>query len=139
MQYMNSASLFLPRSRPSRSSRHYSVRWRARAPIRHTIGLVALLLLFASPVLALILPQYAFVSALTLRPYPDRASAVTSVLRLPGHRMTAATIDADADLESDQSQTHSDKPVLTSDPHLLMPRRARIPGESAPCAPIDPL
>ena len=74
------------------------------ATIRHAIGLVALILVLASPGLAFTLPQPAWWTALYSRPHREQSAVVTPESRLPADPTTIATVDGPSDVLRDQSK-----------------------------------
>jgi hypothetical protein len=82
------------------------------ATARHTIGIVALLLVLASPAFALTLPRPAWWAVLTSRPQSEQSPALASDSPVPPGRVIVGTIESTSPLVSEQSESHPER--LTS-------------------------
>jgi beta-lactamase regulating signal transducer with metallopeptidase domain len=79
------------------------------ATTRHTIGIVALLLVLASPVLALTLPRPTWWTLLTSRPHSEQSSLPVSDSPMPPGRVTVAAVDGPSQLPWDDSESHPER------------------------------
>jgi beta-lactamase regulating signal transducer with metallopeptidase domain/protocatechuate 3,4-dioxygenase beta subunit len=87
------------------------------ATARHTIGTLALLLVLASPVLALTLPRPAWWAVLTSWPHSEQSPALASDSPVPPGRVIDGTIEGTAPLVSDESESHPERLPSTGAAH----------------------
>jgi hypothetical protein len=104
------------------------------ATIRHAIGLVALLLVLASPALSLILPQPAWLYALDSRRHREQPRAMTPESRSPAGPTTVAIIDAASEPLSKQSDVLPEKFASSDGPTPASRRVAQALLEPAPAS-----
>jgi beta-lactamase regulating signal transducer with metallopeptidase domain len=104
------------------------------ATIRHAIGFLALLLVLASPALALILPQPAWWNALTSRPHREQSAVLTPESSLPADPTTVATINGPTHPLADQSESLPEELASKSEPTPASRRVAQALLEPAPAS-----
>jgi beta-lactamase regulating signal transducer with metallopeptidase domain len=85
------------------------------AAARHTIGTLALLLVLASPVLALTLPRPAWWAVLTSRPHSEQSPALSADSPVPPGRVIVGTIEGTGLLGLDESESHPERLTATSE------------------------
>ena len=108
------------------------------ATARHTIGSAALLLVLASPVLALTLPRPAWWAVLTSRPHSEQSPALTADSPVPPGQVIVGTIEGTAPLVSDESESHPERLPSTGAAHSAAHQAVQVMNVPTPAGVEDP-